>query len=121
MASTEVSKTFSLGSNPRWPTMGTIFKHNGKLIQCRNLKKKLKKLRINENDIEILYDNIADDDLDRIFFSIGKENVSDDGEAISLYVFSDGVNTIYSIYSDLDHLGINHEGFKYVKCIMCYV
>ena len=44
--------------------MGTIIKYNDKLIQCRDLEKKLKKLKINKDDIEIIKDNITNDYLE---------------------------------------------------------
>ena len=47
--------------------MGTIFKYREKLFQCRDLKKKLKKLKLDENDIEIIRDNIKEDDLEKAF------------------------------------------------------
>lgn len=45
--------------------MGTIFKYNDKLIQCQNLQKKLKKLKLSEDDIEIIKDNIPPEELEK--------------------------------------------------------
>ena len=36
--------------------MGTIFKYNNQLLQCRDLKKKLKKMHLLESDVEIIKD-----------------------------------------------------------------
>ena len=48
------SKSFSLGSNPSRPTMETTFKYNGKVITTPNLEKKLKRMKISIDDIEII-------------------------------------------------------------------
>lgn len=55
MVSTGVSKTLSLGSNPSSPTM-IKFKYQGKIIETPNLDKKLKRMKINLEDIEIIKD-----------------------------------------------------------------
>lgn len=47
--------------------MGTIFKYNNKLIQCQNLTKKLKKMRLQDSDIFIVLDNIPNDVLEQTF------------------------------------------------------
>lgn len=47
--------------------MGTIFKYNNKLIQCRNLTKKLKKMHLQDSDIFIVLDNIPNDVLEQTF------------------------------------------------------
>lgn len=53
--------------------MGTIFKHNNQLIQCRDLNKKLKKLRISATDIEIVKDDIPNDILEKTFVDLTRE------------------------------------------------
>lgn len=58
--STGVSKTLSLGSNPNEATMDITFKYNGKIISTPNLEKKLKRMKISINDIEILGTSIKD-------------------------------------------------------------
>lgn len=55
MVSTGVSKTLSLGSNPSSPTM-IKFKYQGKIIETPNLDKKLKRMKISLEDIEIIKD-----------------------------------------------------------------
>lgn len=52
--------------------MGTIFKHNNQLIQCQNLQKKLKKMKLSLNDIEIIKDDIPNDILEKIFVEVTK-------------------------------------------------
>lgn len=58
MVSTGVSKTLSLGSNPSSPTM-IKFKYQEKIIETPNLDKKLKRMKINLEDIEIIKDTIT--------------------------------------------------------------
>ena len=50
--------------------MGTIFKYNNQLLQCRNLAKKLKKMHLLESDIEIIKDNIPEDVLEQEFVNL---------------------------------------------------
>lgn len=47
--------------------MATIFKYNNQFICASKLEKKLKKMRISLNDIEILLENIPENNLSRIF------------------------------------------------------
>ena len=54
MVVTGDSKSFSLGSNPSRPTMEITFKYNGKIISTPNLEKKLKRMKISIDDIEII-------------------------------------------------------------------
>ena len=56
MVSTVDSKSICSGSNPDTPTM--TFKYNGKIISTPNLEKKLKRMKISINDIEIIDDII---------------------------------------------------------------
>lgn len=76
--------------------MGTIFKYNNQLIQCQNLQKKLKKLRISENDIEIIKDNIPNDTLEKEFVLMVNGKIKDKEPNITqetkLYYYTDGVN-----------------------------
>lgn len=39
--------------------MPAIFKHNNKLFQCMNLQKKLKKMKLSEDSIEIVWEGEA--------------------------------------------------------------
>ena len=50
--------------------MGTIFKYNNQLLQCRNLAKKLKKMHLLESDIEIIKDNMTEDVLEQEFVNL---------------------------------------------------
>ena len=54
MVSTGDSKSLSLGSNPGEATMNTTFKYQGKIISTPNLGKKLKRMKISIDDIEII-------------------------------------------------------------------
>lgn len=47
--------------------MATIFKYNNQLICASNLEKKLKKMRISCDNIEILLSDILENNLSRIF------------------------------------------------------
>lgn len=69
--------------------MGTIFKYNNQLLQCRNLAKKLKKMHLLESDIEIIKDNIPEDVLEQEFVNltrIEKPEV-EDPNAWTYYIF----------------------------------
>lgn len=81
--------------------MGTIFKHNNQLIQCQNLQKKLRKMKITEADIEIVKDDIPNDLLEKEFVNMTKaeKGESDDTEWI-YYVFQNSKGYyLYSIVS----------------------
>ena len=52
--STGDSKSFSLGSNPSGTTMEVTFKYNGTIITTPNLEKKLKRMKLSIDDIEII-------------------------------------------------------------------
>ena len=68
--------------------MGTIIKYNDKLIQCCNLEKKLKKLKINKDDIEIIKDNIPNDSLESEFVNLTKkEKIEKDPDIVKYYIF----------------------------------
>lgn len=69
--------------------MGTIFKYNNQLFQCRNLTKKLKKMRLLETDIDIIEDNIPEDILEQEFVKLTRiEKLEiDDPNAWTYYVF----------------------------------
>lgn len=54
MVVTGDSKSFSLGSNPSKPTMEVTFKYDGKIITTPNLEKKLKRMKLQLSDIEII-------------------------------------------------------------------
>ena len=54
MVSTVDSKSICPGSNPGAPTMDITFKYNGKIISTPNLEKKLKRMKISIDDIEIV-------------------------------------------------------------------
>ena len=54
MVSTGDSKSFSLGSNPSGTTMEVTFKYKDTIITTPNLEKKLKRMKLSIDDIEII-------------------------------------------------------------------
>ena len=75
MVSTVDSKSICSGSNPDTPTM--TFKYNGKIISTPNLEKKLKRMKISMDDIEIIDDSIILKEEDNGFedYMIDKEKL----------------------------------------------
>jgi hypothetical protein len=69
--------------------MGTIFKYNNMLVQCQNLSKKLKKMRIQDSDISIILDNIPNDILEQTFVEMvnGKKIEEPEDEKIGTPYF----------------------------------
>lgn len=89
--------------------MATIFKYNNEYYQCVNLKKKLKRLRIDESKIEILFEGeLSQSDLEKKFLELTQvNNDEDDNEDESnTYYFYNPKERMYiiSIYPDLEHL-----------------
>jgi hypothetical protein len=60
--------------------MATIFKHLNKIYQCQSLKKKLKRLKIDESEIEIIKDNIPDEELEKYFVSLNNNEIKEEYE-----------------------------------------
>lgn len=118
MVSKGDSKSFSVGSNPTGATMATIFKHNNEVYQCVNLKKKLKRLRIDESDIEILFGGeLSQSELEKKYLEltqVNDEDEDDDEDDVKLYYFINPKTkeTITSIYPTLERLGKYGEGFE---------
>lgn len=94
--------------------MAAIFKYDGKLYQAADLKKKLKRLKISEADIEILLEgDYSKGDLEKEFNKLNtpsKENVNESEDIITLYHYSDGKKLIVSVYPS-----INEPGFKLIE------
>lgn len=89
--------------------MGTIFKHNGKLIQCKSLQKKLKKLKITEADIEIVKDNIPEESLEKEFVLLERgEKILEDTDACWIHYIFQNSKGYYL-------LGINYPNIDYIK------
>lgn len=89
--------------------MAVIFKHNDKVYQCMSLDKKLKKLRISKDEIDILFEGeLTKDELESKFLEMTKEikESKDEENTIKKYYFRNRVNnsTIVSIYPTLDDL-----------------
>lgn len=88
--------------------MGVIIKYNGKLIQCCNLEKKLKKLKINKEDIEIVKDNIPNDSLELEFVNFTKkEKIEKDPDIVKYYIFKNSKENYL--------MGINKPDLTYIK------
>lgn len=89
--------------------MAVIFKHNDKVYQCMSLDKKLKKLRINGNEIDILFEGeLTKDELESKFLEMTKEikEVTTVESSIKKYYFKSRIDNsiITSIYPTLDNL-----------------
>lgn len=105
--------------------MGTIFKYNNTLYQCQNLQKKLKKMRVSEDIIEIIKDNIPSEDLEKTFVEltrvVKKETEIDD--KVWFYIFQNpdgdylwGVNKPELTY--IERFGFNTSDYKLIgKCL----
>lgn len=89
--------------------MATIFKHNNVYIQCKNLQKKLKKLRLNIEDIEIIKDNIPDDKIEQEFVAITRIVKEEDNSdyVITYYIFENSKGNYL--------FGINKPNLDYIK------
>lgn len=88
--------------------MAVIFKHNNKVYQCMSLDKKLKKLRIDKNEIDILFEgDLTKDELEIKFLEMTKEiKVVEEEDDIKKYYFKNRIDNsiITSIYPTLDNL-----------------
>lgn len=89
--------------------MAVIFKHNNKVYQCMSLDKKLKKLRIDKNEIDILFEGeLTKEELESKFLEMTKEikEVTTVESSIKKYHFKSRIDnsTITSIYPTLDSL-----------------
>lgn len=81
--------------------MATIFKHKNNIYQCISLDKKLKRLRIDKSDIEIIYKgDLSKDELEKKYLEIKNTTKVDtsEEEQITLYYFWNP-KTGYSITS----------------------
>lgn len=79
------------------------FKYNGIIYYPKDLDKKLKKLGITKDDIEIVNDD-------------NKEETPLELDDIKKYYFTNGVFAITSIYDNLDNLRNMINVDEYVQC-----
>lgn len=86
--STEDSKSFSLSSNLGGAAMDIIFKYKDKIISTPNLDKKLKRMNITLDDIEIIQ-NLEQ-----------KVEIEDNWKRPLVYLKSTLDNYIYTVYSE---------------------
>lgn len=88
--------------------MACIFNYNNKVYQCLSLDKKLKKLRIDKNDIQILFEGeLTKEELESKFLELTKETKeTKEDSTIKKYYFKNRIDgsTITSIYPTLDDL-----------------
>lgn len=90
--------------------MATIFKYKNKIYQAINLDKKLKRLKVSENDIEILFQGeLSQSELEKKFLELTnsiKEIPTENWHNPNLYYFKNikTNETIVSIYPTLDNL-----------------
>lgn len=96
--------------------MATIFKHNNEVYQCVNLKKKLKRLKIDESDIEILFEGeLSQSELEKKYLEltqVNEDNINDNNVKLYYFINSKTKETISSIYPTLERLGKYGEGFE---------
>lgn len=109
-----------MGSNPIGATMATIFKHKNEYYQCVNLKKKLKRLRIDESEIEILFEGeLSQSDLEKKFLELTQVNDDEDdneNETTYYYFYNPKERKyIVSIYPDLEHLNENVNDYERIS------
>lgn len=79
------------------------FKYNGIIYYPKDLNKKLKKLGITEDDIEVIDDS-------------EKEEIPLELDDTKKYYFTNGKSTIVSIYNNLDNLRNMINVDEYVQC-----
>jgi SOS response regulatory protein OraA/RecX len=85
--------------------MGTIFKYNNQLYQCNSLEKKLKRMKITQDDIEVIMDC---EDAEKWFNTLvnTQEKESEEDNIYKYYFVNDKGESITSIYNEVP------EGYK---------
>lgn len=90
--------------------MATIFKYQDKYYQAANLNKKLKRLKVQSSDIEILFEGeLSQSELEKKYLEFTREEKEVEHESWhnpTLYKYYDSKTkeTIISIYPTLDDL-----------------
>lgn len=102
MVSTEVSKTFSSGSNPDIPTMK--FKYDNKIYETPNLEKKLKRMKLTLDDIELIEETPTQE--------IPKQ-YGIDGKEVRYFLHPNGIKTLCYI-----PIGENPTAKEWFKDVM---
>lgn len=98
MVSTGDSKSLSLGSNPSGVTM-IKFKYKGKEYETPNLEKKLRRMKISKEDIELLLPSKKE-----------KEKEEEKDEVIKCHFRNTKTGyTITTIYPDLKIYNVNES------------
>lgn len=88
--------------------MGVVFKHDNKIYQATNLDKKLKRLKIDKAEIEILSE-VDNSQLEKEYIRLTREDKDDSNESWynpRLYTFKNYKTgeSIVSIYTNLNSL-----------------
>lgn len=76
------------------------------LYQCMNLQKKLKRMRLLESDVDIIWQGeCTQSELEKRFVELTKSPLKEEikSDPITIYTFK-GKDVIKSIYDTLDHL-----------------
>lgn len=101
--------------------MATIFKYNNKLYQAMNLDKKLKRLKINKEDIDIVYNaEVNQLELERIYLQMqGKAfKVIEDNDYIQpFYRYVNSENEYDTFLMDKDYPEIIQFNKRYIRKI----
>lgn len=90
--------------------MGTIFKYNGQMLQCKDLQKKLRRMKLSESNIEIIQDNIPNEELEKTFVEltrVAKKEQTSEEEETRYYIFQNSKG--YYLW------GINQPNIDYIK------
>jgi hypothetical protein len=100
--------------------MATIFKYNNELYQCLNLDKKLKRLKINKDDIDILYDNkdLNQSEIEKVYLDFLKEHTYSPEPVyndVKLYYYKreDTQELMISIYDSINEMKENDLNKSY--------
>jgi hypothetical protein len=84
--------------------MGKIFKYNNKLYQANNLDKKLKRLKLNKSDIEII-EEVDNDKLENRFVELTggnkKEYIPNEEYTLKWYRYRNPNNKYDTFLSDI--------------------
>lgn len=102
--------------------MSAIFKYNNKYYQATNLDKKLQRLKISKNDVEILFEgDLNKIELEKKFLELTKRETEECKESWHnprLYYFCNlkTNETISSIYNNLDDLNSIININDWIKC-----
>ena len=90
--------------------MATIFKYKNEFYQALNLDKKLKRLKVSKDDVEILYEGeLNQSELEKKFLELSNKKKEDPKEnwhdrRLYYYINKKTGETISSIYSSIEEM-----------------